>query len=292
MQFYFRQFAGDDAVLAMSLEAVGAHILLMCAAGASESGYSLAYDLAQIRTRLRNPSQQDLDRIMSELLAGAWKISADGTRIEQDGMRRTLEKQKEFSKKQRKNAASRWHKSGINLAHAKTCPSSSPASSPASSINNNNNNNSEVEPENQPTPKPKRSRAKKGFDNYVLPAHRGMGTPPPWLKPKADPLIDHPEVDMPYLIFCTAKEWKNIISLMGAECAAYIQTQMENYILDDNNQGKGLAWYKRTVDHAQAILNWWRKERRAGKAYHFHSELKIEGFFPLHVIKKDGGLQK
>ena len=133
MQFYFRQFAGDENVMAMDLDAVGAHILLMCAAGASEFGYRLAYDLAQIRTRLRNPSASDFERIMSQLLAGPWKLSADKKYIEQDGMRRTLQKQKEFSKKQRENAARRWHRSGIDLAHAKTCPTSTSTSSTSSS---------------------------------------------------------------------------------------------------------------------------------------------------------------
>jgi len=134
MQFYFRQFAGDEHVMAMSLDAVGAHIILMCAAGASESGYRLAYDLAQIRNRLRCPTEFDFQRIMVELLAGAWKISADKKWIEQDGMRRTLQKQKEFSKKQSENAAKRWHPSGINLASTKPCSSSTTTSS-SSNIN-------------------------------------------------------------------------------------------------------------------------------------------------------------
>jgi hypothetical protein len=34
-QFYPRQFAGDDRVMGMDLEAIGAHILLMCAAASS-----------------------------------------------------------------------------------------------------------------------------------------------------------------------------------------------------------------------------------------------------------------
>ena len=34
-QFYPRQFAGDDVVVAMDLDAIGAHILLMCVAAAS-----------------------------------------------------------------------------------------------------------------------------------------------------------------------------------------------------------------------------------------------------------------
>lgn len=108
MQFYFRQFAGDERVMSMDLDAVGAHILLMCAAGASEHGYKLAYDERALRVRLRNPSDPDFSRIMSQLLAGSWKVSDDGKWIVQDGQRRTLLKQKEFSKKQKANAQRRW----------------------------------------------------------------------------------------------------------------------------------------------------------------------------------------
>lgn len=108
MQFYFRQFAGDDAVMAMDLDAVGAHILLMCAAGSSEFGYRLASDEGAIRRRLRNPNDADFERIKRQLLSGAWKLTGDGDWWVQDGMRRSLLKQKEFSKKQSENARARW----------------------------------------------------------------------------------------------------------------------------------------------------------------------------------------
>ena len=108
MQFYFRQFEGDEHVMSMDLDAVGAHILLMCAAGASEHGYKLAYDERALRVRLRNPSDPDFSRIMSQLLAGAWKVSDDGKWLVQYGQRRTLLKQKEFSAKQKANVEKRW----------------------------------------------------------------------------------------------------------------------------------------------------------------------------------------
>lgn len=122
-QFYPRQFSGDDAVMAMDLDALGAHILLMCAAAASPERYRIPCrtdagampdecrnDAAEraIRTRLRNPAESDWQRIKSQLLSGAWKLSADGQWWEQDGLRRTFEKQREFSDKQRERALGRW----------------------------------------------------------------------------------------------------------------------------------------------------------------------------------------
>lgn len=138
MQFYFRQFAADDAVTSMDLDAVGAHILLMCAAGSAESGYKIRADDRAIKTRLRNPNESDFQRIKAQLLAGAWKISDDGEWWIQDGMKRTLLKQKEFSRLQserakgnRKQAESKPDDSRIK---AETQPSSSSTSTSTSSM--------------------------------------------------------------------------------------------------------------------------------------------------------------
>ena len=57
-QFYPRQFAGDDQVMGMDLEAIGAHILLMCAAAASPERCRIDADEYAIRMRLRNPSDE------------------------------------------------------------------------------------------------------------------------------------------------------------------------------------------------------------------------------------------
>jgi len=109
-QFYPRQFAADDHVMAMDLDAVGAHILLMCAAAASPEVCRIHADERAIRTRLRNPSEQDWQRIKSQLLGGAWKLSEDSLWWEQHGLRRTFEKQKAFSQQQRERAKGRWPK--------------------------------------------------------------------------------------------------------------------------------------------------------------------------------------
>jgi uncharacterized protein YdaU (DUF1376 family) len=109
-QFYPRQFAGDDRVMGMDLEAIGAHILLMCAAAASPEQCRIDADEYAIRMRLRNPSNEAWERIKKQLLAGAWKISSDGKWWIQSGLERTFQKQKEFSERQRKKANQKWGK--------------------------------------------------------------------------------------------------------------------------------------------------------------------------------------
>ncbi len=84
-QFYPRQFSGDDQIMAMDLEAIGAHILLMCAAAASPERYRIDADEYAIRMRLRNPADADWERIRKQLLSGPWKLSADGKWWVQDG---------------------------------------------------------------------------------------------------------------------------------------------------------------------------------------------------------------
>jgi hypothetical protein len=107
-QFYPRQFAGDDRVQAMDLDAIGAHILLMCCAAASPEGYRIDADEYAIRMRTRNPSDEAWQRIKRQLLAGAWKVSSDGKWWIQEGLQRTFQKQKKFSDEQRSRANTRW----------------------------------------------------------------------------------------------------------------------------------------------------------------------------------------
>ncbi len=103
-QFYPRQFAADDHVMALDLDSVGGHILLMCAAAASPERYRIPADERAIRTRLRNPPEDDWQRIKNQLLAGPWKLSEDGVWWEQHGLQRTIEKQTRFSEAQRSRA--------------------------------------------------------------------------------------------------------------------------------------------------------------------------------------------
>lgn len=113
MQFYFRQFAGDERVMAMDLDAVGAHILLMCAAGASPHGHKLPSDERVLRNIIRVEKNQKWKRIKSQLLEGPWKITPDGKWWVQNGMKRSMLKQKAFRDEQRRKSKlandARWH---------------------------------------------------------------------------------------------------------------------------------------------------------------------------------------
>jgi hypothetical protein len=122
MQFYFRQFCGDEAVMLMDLDAVGSHILLMCSAGASQFGYKILNDERKIKTLLRNPKEEDFARIKSQLLDGAWKLSEDGLWWIQDGMRRTLMKQKEFLRLQSEKGIKSAAKKHLNRTSTELQP--------------------------------------------------------------------------------------------------------------------------------------------------------------------------
>jgi hypothetical protein len=93
----------------MDLDAIGAHILLICAAAASPEGYRIHADERAIRVRLRNPSDEDWARIKSQIFGTAWKLSQNGEWWEQHGLRRIIEKQREFSAKQRERVSHRWN---------------------------------------------------------------------------------------------------------------------------------------------------------------------------------------
>ncbi|MCU1286372.1 MAG: hypothetical protein JWO13_2722 [Acidobacteriales bacterium] len=152
-QFYPRQFAADDHVTAMDLDSVGAHVILMCAAAASPEGYRISTDERAIRNRLRNPSEQDWQRIKGQLLAGAWKLSADGLWFEQHGLQRTFEKQKAFSEAQRARANVRYSRTSTepvppeHPAATEPAPESCSASASASPIPITTNPERDTDPE-------------------------------------------------------------------------------------------------------------------------------------------------
>jgi hypothetical protein len=160
-QFYPRQFAGDDQVMGMDLEAIGAHILLMCAAAASPERCRIDAEEYAIRMRLRNPSDEAWQRIKKQLLAGAWKVSPDGRWWIQSGLERTFQKQKDFSEQQRKKANLLWDRRNANVmpescrsdaestpeGMPKVCSSSSTSSSNLKpSVSNSNECQSDAEP--------------------------------------------------------------------------------------------------------------------------------------------------
>lgn len=132
MQFYFRQFSGDENVQTMDLDTVGAHILLMCYAGASKEGWKVPNNRAKLGRLLGKKDDEDFARIYGQLTDGAWKVSQDGEWLVQDGMKRTLEKQRKNAKAGKKNADSRWDSKRDADRDAKpiveSCSSSSPSS--------------------------------------------------------------------------------------------------------------------------------------------------------------------
>ena len=137
IQFYFRQFSGDEHVLSMNLQEIGCHILLMCAAGASKEGYRLPNNEKVLRSICRNIRRSTWGPIFQSLTRGAWKLSRNRRWIEQDGLRRSFMKQQDFSNKQKEKAKKRWdavalhrHPSGI----AEGMPASASASASASAL--------------------------------------------------------------------------------------------------------------------------------------------------------------
>lgn len=136
MQFYFRQFAGDERVMAMDLEAIGAHILMMCAAGASPQGYKLPADERILCNIIRVQKNAKWERIKCQLLEGPWKISRDKRWWIQNGMKRSMQKQKVFRDEQKRKSKlandKRWgHPHGDNLGTSGGIPQRPSSSSPA-----------------------------------------------------------------------------------------------------------------------------------------------------------------
>jgi len=152
-QFYPRQFAGDDQVMGMDLEAIGAHILLMCAAAASPERCRIDAEEYAIRMRLRNPSNEQWQSIKKQLLAGAWKVSEDGKWWIQDGLERTFQKQKDFSEQQRERANSKWSKKDADVlpdasrTDAEPMPGGMPKECSSSSSSSSNHKPRGVMPE-------------------------------------------------------------------------------------------------------------------------------------------------
>jgi hypothetical protein len=107
--------------MAMDLDVVGAHILLMCSAGASSHGYRLPNDERFLRSQIKFPSDADWARIKLQLLMGAWKISRDRKWWIQAGLERSINKFNKFIENQKqkgkKGAATRWLKPHDSRGH-------------------------------------------------------------------------------------------------------------------------------------------------------------------------------
>jgi uncharacterized protein YdaU (DUF1376 family) len=128
-QFYPKQFLGDDQVLLMSTEAIGAHILLMCVAWQQDPPCSLPNDTEKIRkwTRLGIKSWRKRE---NEILS-AWRL--EGDRWYQDGLLKEKKKQEELSIKREQAANKRWNTIDANALQVQSTSNALQSSSSTSS---------------------------------------------------------------------------------------------------------------------------------------------------------------
>lgn len=235
MQFYFRQFAGDEHVLGMDLDAVGAHILLMCMAGASCHRFKIDADERAIRNRLRNPNDADFERIKAQLLSGAWKVSDCGKFWEQDGMRRSMQKQKEYSKKQQENARARWGMPSRCQTDAnampnpmpKTCSSSTSASTTTSTNKNSSDRSVDIT-------RSVRDKAK--------------------IPPKS---ADPQKIKFGDFVFLTDAEKITLEKNLGCDKFDYYAKSLDDYLAQNPK--------RKYASHARVISNWARRDAAEGR---------------------------
>ncbi len=131
VQWYYKQFTGDQKVLAMDWDALGMHVWLIHMALQEEMPGTIPNDMALIRRWLRNPSDDVWRRVQPQIFS-AWSIR-DGRWV-QKGTEETALRQQEYSASRKEAAAKRWHP-GAQDAYAsvthmqKPCSSSSTSSS-------------------------------------------------------------------------------------------------------------------------------------------------------------------
>lgn len=128
-QFYPKQFLGDDQVLLMSTEAIGAHILLMCVAWQQDPPCSLPDDMEMIRkwTKLGIKSWNKRGK---EILR-AWRL--DNNRWYQDGLLKEHQKQVELRTKREQAANKRWQAPDANALQVQSTSNALLSSSSTSS---------------------------------------------------------------------------------------------------------------------------------------------------------------
>jgi len=127
-QFYPKQFLGDDMVLLMSTESIGAHILLMCIAWQQDPPCSLPDDVEKIRkwTKLGIKSWNKRGK---EILS-AWRLE-DG-RWYQDGLLKEHKKQIELRTKRESAANKRWNTPDANALQVQSTSNALHSSSSSS----------------------------------------------------------------------------------------------------------------------------------------------------------------
>lgn len=279
IQFYFKQFVGDENILCMDLDAVGAHILLMCYAGASEHRYKIRHQKDRIRKLIRCNDFDRFEIILAQLLEGAWKVSDDGEWIEQHGLKRSFLKQKEYSKAQSERAMRRWGNAErmpdvcqrIAEVMPNACSSSSSSSSSTKdlitnvirSTNAHEKTHARLEKGDQGE-KPLKPIEPEADAN--LPTSATISAPPAPLKKKKSPTI----FDLKTSI--TREQYQDILSnpSLGGQNRAFLRFCVEQ--MSDWSLSSG----KSKLDWSATLRNWIRKTRQDGTTPE-NFEAKISG---------------
>jgi len=241
MQFYFRQFSGDESVASMDLDAVGAHILLMCYAGASKHQFKIEFCDEKIRRILRGVSDENWIRIKQQLLS-AWEVSEDGKWLIQNGMKRSLSKRKAFCDKQREKANARWANTkripkvcqSDTKGIPKTCSTSTSTFASTSTVLDPNGSN-------------------------MIPPHTpngvfgGAASQPTPLEPKKIPLAPK--------LLVTELEHEKLLEEFGSESVKYYTQVCSDYLLAKGRMMKSPAAFMR---------NWIRRDIAECKGFYYH----------------------
>jgi hypothetical protein len=108
LQWYPKQYLGDDKVLAMDWDARGMHHWLLNISWQQEPKGSLPNDMALIRRWLGSPSDDVWRRVKPQIF-NAWSLRDE--RWFNNGMVRTSDRQKVFSESRTKSLRKRYEKS-------------------------------------------------------------------------------------------------------------------------------------------------------------------------------------
>lgn len=244
MQFYFRQFSGDESVASMDLDTVGAHILLMCYVGASKHLFKIEFSDEKLRRILRGVSDENWSRIKQQLLS-AWEVSEDGKWLVQNGMKRSLAKRKAFCDKQRERANARW-------ANAKKIPEAC-----------RNDTGSDAES----VPKTCSASTSTFASTYVLdpngsnttdPYPGGYGSVPPTLPNQ--PKIEPKKTALAPKLLVTESEHEKLLSEFGPESVKYYTQVCSDYLVANGRAMKNAAAFMR---------NWIRREIAERKGFYY-----------------------
>src|SRR5207244_1997921 len=108
VQWYPKQYLGDDNVFAMEWDARGMHHWLLNISWQQDPPGTLPNDDALIRRWLGSPSEDIWRRVKPQIMR-AWSVQGD--RLANSGMVRAWERQQKFSASRTKSANARYENS-------------------------------------------------------------------------------------------------------------------------------------------------------------------------------------